>query len=86
MEKILNGDRQGVGGVINLPGGIKTPGVEGLPRGDETSGATPKGDGVLGGDRRERGGEENYPSTQDTKGAQTAPGIIMDAGRHGPAA
>ena len=31
-----NGDRQGVGGGVELPQGINTPGVGALPQGDET--------------------------------------------------
>ena len=55
-------DRQKVGRGIKLPGGPETPGVEGLPRGDETSRVTPDGDGVPGEDGRGQGGDGN-PST-----------------------
>ena len=47
--------------------GINNPGVEELPRGDKTSGVTPKGDRVRGADRRGRGGDRNSPATQDTE-------------------
>ena len=57
------GDRQGVGGRVELPRGIYTPQVEELPWGDETSEVTPEGDGFPGEDRRGRGGERNSPTT-----------------------
>ena len=50
-----------MGGGIELPGGTETPGVEGLPQGDETSVVTPKGDGVPGGVETGRGGEPPPP-------------------------
>ena len=37
------GDRQGVGGGVESPQGINTPGVDALPRGDETPGVATKG-------------------------------------------
>ena len=46
------GDCQGVGGGVDSPKGTDTPGVEELPWGDETSGVSPEGDGVLGLDSR----------------------------------
>ena len=44
------GDRQGVGGGVDSLQGIDTPGVDQLPRGDETPGVTTEGEGVPGGD------------------------------------
>ena len=38
------GDREGVGGGVELPRGIGTPGVEEFPLGDETSEVTPAGE------------------------------------------
>ena len=32
------------------------------------------------------GKRQNYPATQETEGAKTAPDLSMDANRHGPAA
>ena len=55
---------------IKSPRGTNTPGVEGLPRGDKTSGVTPKGKGVPDEDRQGRG-EKNSSSTQDIEGAAT---------------
>ena len=49
LERNLGGYCQGVGGRIDSPGGTETPGVEGHPRGDETSIVTSKGNGVTGG-------------------------------------
>ena len=42
------GDRQGVGGGVESPQGIDTPGVDALPRGDETPGVTAPGERVPG--------------------------------------
>ena len=86
LEINLVGYHQGVGGGIKLPGGTKTPVVERYPQGEETSGVTPKGDRFPGGDGLGRAGDENSPATQRTKGAKTAPGMSMDASRHGTAA
>ena len=47
--------------------GIDTPGVEELPRGDETSGGTPEGDGVPGEDGQGRGGGGPPPTNQETE-------------------
>ena len=66
--------------IESLPG-TKKPRLEGVPRRGEISGVTPEGDRFLGGDWKE--GDENYPATQDTRGAKKAPGISMNAGRHG---
>ena len=41
-----------MGGVVELLQGINTPGVEELPRGDETYGVLTEGNGVAGEDRR----------------------------------
>ena len=54
---------------VNLPRGIDAPGVEELPRGDKTSGVTPKGDKVPEADGRGQGGDGSSPSFQDTKGS-----------------
>ena len=60
--------------------------MEELPRGDETSGVTPKGDGVPRADRRGRGGAGNYPATQSTEGSgNTSRGEDMEI-RQEPAA
>ena len=56
-------DRQKVGRGMKLPGGPKTPGVEGLTQGDKKSGVTSEGDGVPGGDDPGRGGDKNSPAT-----------------------
>ena len=44
---------------------------------------TPECGGVPGEDGWGQGGEEKSPDTQDTEGAETAPGVIMDTIRHG---
>ena len=46
------GGCQGVGGGVESPQGIDTPGVEDLPREDKTSGVPTKGEGVPGEDRQ----------------------------------
>ena len=56
-----------MGGEVELPMGIDTPGVEEFPRGDETSGVTPKGDGVPEEDGQGRGGERTFPATRETE-------------------
>ena len=61
------GDLQGVGGVVDSPRGIDTPGVEELSRWEENSIVTPKGDVVLGADGRGRGGDGNSPATGETE-------------------
>ena len=60
-------DCQEVGGGVELTRGTNTPGVEELPRGEETSGLTLEGDGVTGVERQEWGGERKPPATQDTE-------------------
>ena len=60
-------DRQGVAGGVELPRGTKIPGVEELPRGDETSVVTFEGDGVTEVDGRGRGGDGKSPATRETK-------------------
>ena len=61
------GGSQGVGGGVESPQGIDTPGVEELPRGGETSGVTPKRDKVPGGGGSDGGREgTNPPTTQET--------------------
>ena len=59
------GGRQGVGGGVELPQVIDTPGVEELPQGEETSGVTLEGGVVLGADERGQGVDKNSPDTQD---------------------
>ena len=66
-KNLRGGYRQGVGGGVESPSGINTPGVKELHRGDKTSRVTPEGDGVPGEDGRGRGGDENPPTTQETK-------------------
>ena len=61
-------DLQGVGGGVESPQGIDTPGMKEMPQGDETSRVTLKGDGVMGARRQGRGGNRNSPVTRDTKG------------------
>ena len=61
------GYRQGVGGGVKLLQGIDTPRVAELPRGDKTPGVPTKGEGVLGEDRRGRGGDGNPPTTRATE-------------------
>ena len=77
VAQSLGGDCQGVDVGIESPRGTKTPGVEGLPWGDETSGVTPKGDRLTGGDGR--GGDENSLATRDNEGAETNRGASMES-------
>ena len=63
MAENPGGDRQGVGGGVELPRGINTPRVEELPQGDETFKVTPEGDGVPGADGQGRGGDRKSPAT-----------------------
>ena len=67
MAENSGGGRQGVEGGVESPLGIDTPGVEELPRGDETSGGTPEGDGVPGEDGWGLGGDGNSLNTQETE-------------------
>ena len=77
---------QGVGGGVELPRGINTPGVEELPQGDETYGVTLKDYGVPGADGQGRGGDRNSSSTQDTEGSShNSCGEDMESGQE-PAA
>ena len=76
---------QGVGGGVQLPGGINTPGVEELPVGDENSGVTPKGDRVPGADGQERGGDGNLSATRDTEASGDSRSSDEMAIRLGPA-
>ena len=62
------GDRQGVGGGIELSMGTHTHRVEELPRGEETSRATLEGNGCTWADGWGQGGDRNSPATQDTEG------------------
>ena len=55
---------------FELPRGIDTPRVEELPRGNKTSGVTPKGDGFPGADGRGRGGGRNSPITLETEASR----------------
>ena len=73
-----------------MPRGIDTLGVEELPQGDETSGVTPKGNGVTGTERRGWGGDGNSPATHDTKASgysgsskemASGPGLASSIGR-----
>ena len=61
MAENPRGYHQGVGGGVELPQGIGTPGVEALPWGDETPGVATEGDGVMGEYGRGRGGDGNPP-------------------------
>ena len=54
---------QGVGGGIESPQGINTPGVRELLQGDKTPGVATEGEGVTGEDGRGRGGDGNPPTT-----------------------
>ena len=54
-----------MGGGVELPQVIDTPGVEELPQGEETSGVTLEGGVVLGADERGQGVDKNSPDTQD---------------------
>ena len=58
---------QGVGGGVESPQGIDTPGVAEFTRGDETPRATTAGEGVPGEDGRGMGGYGNPPTTRVTK-------------------
>ena len=55
VAKTPGGDRQGVGGGVELPRGTNTPGVEELPWGNQTSGVTLEGDKVPGEDGQGQG-------------------------------
>ena len=68
------GDRQGVGWVVESPQGINTPGVEELPREDETFGVPTKGEVVPGEGGGGRGGDGNLPTTRATE-ASGASGV-----------
>ena len=57
----LGGYHQGVRGGIESPQGINNPGVDVLPRGDETSGLDTAGEGVLGEGGRGWGAMETPP-------------------------
>ena len=65
---------QGVGGGIESPQGINTPGVEELPRGDETSGVPTEGEVVPGEDGRGRGGDGTPPTTRATEASRARGG------------
>ena len=56
-----------MGGEVESPQGIKTPGVEDSPQGDETSRVPTKGERVPGEDRRGRGGNGTSPTTQENE-------------------
>ena len=57
-----------MGGEVESPRVVITPGVEELPREDGNSGVTLEGNGVPGVDGWGRGGVGNSPSTRETKG------------------
>ena len=61
------GNRQIVGGGVELPQVIDIPVVAELPRGDENPGVTTKGEGVPGEDVRGQGGDANPPTTRATE-------------------
>ena len=61
------GGHQGVGGGVESPQGINTPGVEEFPRGDETSGVSTKGEVVPGEYRQGQRGDGTLPATRATK-------------------
>ena len=61
------GNHQGVGGGVELPQGIDTPGVAEFPWGDKTPGVSTKGEGVPGEDERGRGGDVTPPATRSTE-------------------
>ena len=63
MAENPRGDRQVVGGRVELPRGIDTPGVESYPWGDKTYRVTLEGDGVPEEVRRGQVGDEKSPPT-----------------------
>ena len=73
-----------VGGVKS-PRSINTPGVEELPRGDETAGVTPEGDGVPGEDGWGLGGDGNSLNTQETEASGDSGSDKEMTSRPGPA-
>ena len=61
------GNPQGVGRRFKSPQVINTPGVDALPRGDETPGVATKGNRVTGEDGWGWGGDGTPPTTQASK-------------------
>ena len=61
------GDHQGVGGGVESPQGINTPGVDALPQGDETPGVATMGNGVPGESGQGQGGYGTPHTTQATE-------------------
>ena len=53
-----------MGGGVDFPQGINTPGVDALPQGDKTPGVDTEGYGVTGGNGQGRGGDGTPPTTQ----------------------
>ena len=72
LAENLGGNHQGVGGRVKSPQGIDTPGVEELPRGDETSGVTPRETECQGRMDRGRGGMEPPQPLDKPRCAETA--------------
>ena len=68
------GNCHGVGGGVESPRGINIPGVEELPRGDNTSGVTPKGNRVLGEDIQGRGRDGTPLTTRETESRRDSGG------------
>ena len=54
-----------------MPQGIDTPGVEELPRVDETSGVPIEGDGEPGENKQGQGGYRTPPHHPSNRGAQS---------------
>ena len=76
------GERQGVGGGVESPQGIDTPGVDALPRRGENPGVENNGDRVTGEDGRGQGGDGNSPTTRASADSRANDG--NDGVAHGP--
>ena len=63
-----------MGGGVESPQGIDTPGVDSLLRGDETPVVATEDDGVTGEGGRRRGGDRTPPTTQESKDSRANDG------------